>query len=64
MPNITMSIPEDLHEKMKTYSELKWTNIIRDLIEKKIKELEESDYRLYTLSKMKDSEGAEDLFEF
>ncbi|KKM03482.1 hypothetical protein LCGC14_1774010 [marine sediment metagenome] len=41
MGNITLSIPDDIHEKMKSFKELKWTQVIRELIEKKLKELEE-----------------------
>ncbi len=64
MGNITLSIPDDIHEKMKSFKELKWTQVIRELIEKKIKELEESEYRLYSLTRLKDAEVAEDIFEF
>lgn len=64
MGNITLSIPDDIHDKMKSFKELKWTQVIRELIEKKLKELEESEYRLYSLTRLKDMEVAEDLFEF
>jgi predicted CopG family antitoxin len=62
--NITLSIPDDLHEKMKSFKDLKWTQIIREMIERKLKELEEGEYRLYSLTKLQDAEAAEDLFEF
>jgi metal-responsive CopG/Arc/MetJ family transcriptional regulator len=29
MPNITVSIPKDLYEKMKIYSEVKWSEVVR-----------------------------------
>lgn len=64
MGNVTLYIPDDLHEKMKAFKELKWTQIIREMIERKLKELEESEYRLYSLNKLRDLEAAEDLFEF
>ncbi len=64
MGNITISIPDDIQEKMKSFKELKWTQVIRELIEKKLKELEESEYRLYSLTRLKNVETAEDLFEF
>lgn len=64
MGNITLSIPDDIHEKMKSFKELKWTQVIRELIEKKLKELEESEYRLYSLTRLQELEVAEDLFEF
>jgi predicted CopG family antitoxin len=61
---LTLSIPDDLHEKMKSFKDLKWTQIIREMIERKLKELEEGEYRLYSLTKLQDAEAAEDLFEF
>lgn len=64
MGNVTLYIPDDLHAKMKEFKELKWTQIIREMIERKLKELEESEYRLYSLNKLRDLEAAEDLFEF
>ena len=64
MPNITLHIPDDLDHRMKQYPELKWTQIIRDLIERRLKELEEADYRDYILKRLSESEGAEELFEF
>lgn len=64
MGNITLSLPDEIHDKMKSFKELKWTHIIRELIEKKLKELEESEYRLYSLTRLRDGEAAEDLFDF
>jgi len=29
MANITISIPEELHRKMKRYSEVKWSEVVR-----------------------------------
>ncbi len=29
MPNITVSIPEELYRKMKRYSEVKWSGVVR-----------------------------------
>jgi hypothetical protein len=29
MPNMTISIPEALHKKMKRYSEVKWSKVAR-----------------------------------
>ena len=40
MANMTLSIPKDLHRKMKMHKELRWSNIARKAFENKVKELE------------------------
>ena len=40
MPNMTLSIPEELHKKMKRHTELKWSDIIRQAFEKKLNEVD------------------------
>jgi hypothetical protein len=40
MPNMTLSIPEELHRKMKRHTELKWSDIARQAFEKKLDEIE------------------------
>lgn len=40
MANITLSIPEDLHRKMKKFSEIKWSEVARKAIQKKVQDLE------------------------
>ncbi|MBU2104841.1 MAG: hypothetical protein KKF67_03670 [Nanoarchaeota archaeon] len=40
MVNITLSIPEDLHKKMKLFSELRWSEIARRAIQQRIEDLE------------------------
>jgi len=40
MPNMTLSIPEELHRKMKRHTELKWSDIARQAFEKKVNEVE------------------------
>ncbi|ADC66043.1 conserved hypothetical protein [Ferroglobus placidus DSM 10642] len=42
MPNITLSIPEDIYRKIKKYSEIKWSEVIRRAIVDYLKKLEES----------------------
>lgn len=64
MPNITLHIPEDMDRRMKQYPHLKWTQIIRDMIEIQLKELEEAEMSGYVLARIGESEGAEELFEF
>ena len=40
MTNITLSIDNDVYKKMRRYSEIKWSNFVRKIIEKRIEELE------------------------
>jgi len=40
MPNITVSIPKDLYEKMKRYSEVKWSEVVRKALTEYIEKLE------------------------
>ena len=40
MPNVTLSIPEGLHEKMKKHSEIRWSEVVRKSISEKIEDLE------------------------
>mgnify|MGYP001559959024 FL=1 len=40
MPNVTLSIPEELHEKMKKHSEMRWSEVVRKSISQKIEDLE------------------------
>ena len=43
MPNVTLSIPETLHEKMKKHSEIRWSEVVRKSITQKIDDLEMMD---------------------
>jgi predicted CopG family antitoxin len=40
MTNITLSIPEDLHSRMKKHSEIRWSEVIRKTIAEKLDNLE------------------------
>lgn len=40
MTNITLSIDDRIHKKMKKFSEIKWSEFIRKCVEQRIKELE------------------------
>ena len=42
MPNITLSIPESIYKKMKKYSEIKWSEVVRKAIVEYLEKLEES----------------------
>jgi predicted CopG family antitoxin len=43
MPNLTLSIPEELHEKMKKHSEIRWSEVVRKTISGKVELLEVMD---------------------
>ena len=40
MPNLTLSVSEDLHEKMKKHPEIRWSEVVRKSISEKIEDLE------------------------
>ena len=40
MANITLAIPDELHEKMKKMKEIRWSEIARRAIEQRINDLE------------------------
>ncbi|MEM3381182.1 MAG: hypothetical protein QXI59_01900 [Candidatus Bathyarchaeia archaeon] len=40
MGNITLSIPEELHKKMRKHAELKWSDKARQAFERKLMEIE------------------------
>ena len=40
MVNITISVPEELHDKMKRYSEVKWSEVVRKALADYIGRLE------------------------
>ena len=40
MANITLTIPNILHEKIRRHSEIRWSEVIRQLLQKKIEQLE------------------------
>ena len=40
MPNLTLSVPEDLHRRMKRHREVKWSEVIRRIIAEKLRDLE------------------------
>ena len=40
MVNMTLSIPEELHKKMKAMNEIRWSEIARRAIEERINDLE------------------------
>jgi len=40
MTNITLAIPDDLHERMKHHSEIRWSEVVRKSIFRKIELLD------------------------
>ncbi|HID43231.1 MAG TPA: hypothetical protein EYP30_05545 [Archaeoglobaceae archaeon] len=63
MPNITLSIPEQLYRKMKKHKEIKWSEVIRKAIADYIKRLEESKLEISTDELLKELGIAEELNE-
>ena len=50
MTNITLSIDDKIYAKMKDYSEIKWSEFVRKVIEKRLQELD-------SINRNMDSEG-------
>ena len=40
MPNITISIPKELYDKMKKHPEIRWSTVIRKFLERYLMQLE------------------------
>ncbi len=51
MPNITLSITEETKKKMAEHPHVKWSNVVRSIIEKKLADFEEAE-RLAKKSKL------------
>ncbi|MDP2666627.1 MAG: hypothetical protein Q8P05_03955 [Candidatus Diapherotrites archaeon] len=43
MPNMTMNVPDEMHEKMRQHSDVKWTEVARRAFESKLEKLEKSE---------------------
>lgn len=43
VPNITLTVPADLHRKMKAHPEIKWSEVVRRIIAQRIRTLERMD---------------------
>ena len=43
VPNITLTVPLDLHRKMKAHPEIKWSEIVRRVLAERIRDLERMD---------------------
>ncbi len=56
--NITLSISEELHKKMKEHGEIRWSEVVRKIIEQKLADLELLD-KLTGKSKLTEKEARE-----
>ena len=43
MPNITLAISDELHKKLRTHNEIRWSEVIRKILEKRLEDLETFD---------------------
>ena len=51
MANVTLSINDETKKKMSRHSSIKWSNVVRSIIEKKLNDFEEAE-RLARKSKL------------
>ncbi len=56
MGNMTLSVPEELHKRMREHTELKWSDIARQAFEKKLREIELAD-RLLSKSELTEEDA-------
>lgn len=54
MTNITLSIRDDIYERMKKHSEIKWSEFVRKVIEERIEQLEHLEESNYVTSLSKE----------
>jgi len=52
MTNITLSIDDDVYRKMKKYSEIKWSEFVRKIIQKRIEELDKISSEIHADQKL------------
>jgi len=43
VPNITLSVPDDLHRRMRRHPEVKWSEVVRRILADKVRALETMD---------------------
>jgi len=51
MANITLKIPDSLHEQIRRHSEIRWSEVIRQILQKKLEQLEQME-RIASKSKL------------
>jgi predicted CopG family antitoxin len=58
MGNITLTIPEELHEKIKRHNEIRWSEVVRRILQKNIEQLEMME-RIVRKSRLTDEDAGE-----
>ena len=43
MANITLAIPDNLHKKLRKHNEIRWSEVIRQVLQKNLEQLEMMD---------------------
>ena len=56
MANMTLSVPEELHQRMRQHTELKWSDVARQAFERKLKEVELAE-KLLSTSELTDEDA-------
>jgi hypothetical protein len=51
MANMTLAIPDELQEKLREHAEIRWSEVVRQILEKKVADLELMD-KLTSKSKL------------
>ena len=66
MPNVTFAVPEQIYQKMKAHSEVKWSEVARRAIIKYLRKYDDDkDWRDYSKKlALNNWDEAGDLFEF
>jgi len=58
MANITLAIPDSLHERLKKHSEIRWSEVIRTMLEKRLEDFETME-RIVSKSKLTQKDADE-----
>ena len=58
MANLTLAIPDELHKKMKKYKDIRWSSLVRGVIDEKVTTLERMD-KLLAKSKLTENDALE-----
>ncbi len=56
MVNMTLAVSEDLHQRLNSHPELKWSEIARQAFEKKLQEVE-LEHRILAKSKLTETDA-------
>ncbi len=56
MPNMTLAIPEDLHEAMRKHQEIKWSEVARQALRERVQMLDVMD-RMLTNSRLSEKDA-------